>query len=71
MLNLLLAVLLLPVVAINVIGPWLVLRTQRIPARVRFNNTDHATETTIMPVRNPYGATGAQGSPPAAHGAFD
>ncbi|OWL90787.1 hypothetical protein [Halopseudomonas aestusnigri] len=42
MLNLLLAVLLLPVVAINVIGPWLVLRTQRIPARVRFNNTDHA-----------------------------
>lgn len=41
MLNLLLVVLFVPLIAINVIGPWLVLRTQRIPARVRFSETDH------------------------------
>lgn len=41
MLNLLLVVLLVPLLAINVIGPLLVLRTQRIPARVRFSDTDH------------------------------
>lgn len=41
MLNLLLVVLVVPLLAINVIGPLLVLRTQRIPARVRFSDTDH------------------------------